>query len=529
MGNIELRQNLKLTQQLVMTPRLQLAIKMLALNNIELADMIKQEISENPIIDIDSAVFMEEVKKEALLENIKNLVKDDNIKSNNDAESGERPIILERDADLDNSSFYNSEARQSSSAIKEMAQYLVNYDEQLLDLSKGNSDDYKYHDKNYIIENSFYTGKTLYESIMEQVMTGDFSFQEIKLSEYIAGNLDSNGFLAISRQELADYVTRNNILIKKKDNENTNIDKFIDITLNKIGRLEPVGLAAEGTISSLLIQADYYFEGDDLLKIIIKNYLKDVANKNYQKISKETGKNTKCILDCIERLKSLNPRPAGNFGQAETRFIVPDLYLKKIKGKYVVFMDDNYIPQIKISSYYKKVLNGEIVSGPEMKDYVEERFKSALWLIKSINTRKETILKIAELIVDRQKDYFDNGIGNLKPLILKDIASELNIHESTVSRATSNKYLSTHLGVFELKSFFSGVSYGDSSSENVMARIKKIIAMENITRRVYHDNEITDLLKKDGIIIARRTIAKYREIMNIPPSNQRNKLIKIIK
>ncbi|MDA8273498.1 MAG: RNA polymerase factor sigma-54 [Deltaproteobacteria bacterium] len=519
MGNMELRQNLKLTQQLVMTPRLQLAIKMLALNNIELSDMIKQEIAENPIIDIDAAVFTGEAKKETLLENVKNQVKDEGSKSNGDAALDDAPS---NDALFDGSC-----VRQDSYAAKELADYLVNYNEQFFDLSKDNGGGYKYGDKNYIIENSFYSVNTLYESIMEQVRTGNFSSQEVKISEYIAGNLDSNGFLAISKQELADYASCN--IFKKKAGGDADIDKFIDSALTKIGRLEPVGLAAFDTVSSLLIQSDYYFKDDDLLKIIIKNYLKDVANKNYQKISKETGKNTQCILDCVERLKRLNPRPAANFGQAETRFISPDLYLKKIKGKYVVFMDDDYIPQIKINSYYKKVLSGEIVVSSDMKNYVEDRFKSASWLVKSINTRKETILKIAELIVNKQADYFDNGMGNLKHLILKDIAAELNIHESTVSRATSNKYLSTHLGVFELKSFFSSASYGDSSSENVMARIKKIIARENALGRVYHDNEITDLLKGDGIVIARRTIAKYREIMNIPPSSQRNKLIKSVK
>ncbi|MCL4542743.1 MAG: hypothetical protein M1458_03210 [Deltaproteobacteria bacterium] len=210
-----------------MTPRLQLAIKMLALNNLELSDMIKQEISENPIIDIDSAVFTGESKREVLSENFKNLTKDGNGESEGDAAS-------------DNALFDDGEARQDSSALKEMAQYLVNYDEQLIDLSKGGSD-YKYHDKSYIIENSFYRGKTLYESIMEQVMTGNFSFQEVRLSEYIAGNLNSSGFLAISRQELADYVARN-ILIKTRDGENTDINKLIDSTLNKIGRLEPVPL-----------------------------------------------------------------------------------------------------------------------------------------------------------------------------------------------------------------------------------------------------------------------------------------------
>ncbi len=505
MGNIELRQNLKLTQQLVMTPRLQLAIKMLALNNIELSDMIKQEISENPILDIDSGVLTGEIKKEALLENVQDSSKDNNPKQESDVGLGDLPPEGE-------------DVWRNPSVVKEMTQYLVNYNEQLPDLSKDGSNYKSNSNKDYVIENSFYSVETLFDSIMEQVRTGNFSPQEIELSEYIAGNLNSNGFLAVSVEELENFVAQN-ISVQ-------NAGEFTIAVLDKVGRLEPVGIAALNTVSSLLVQADYYFKGDDLLRIIIKDYLKDVANKNYRKISKGIGRDVKSITDCIERLKSLNPRPAANFGRSETRFIVPDMYLKNDKGKYTVYMDDHYVPQIKINSYYKKVLSGEVVSSPSMKNYIEDRFKSALWLVNSINTRKETILKIAGLIVDRQSDYFDNGAGNLKPLILKDIALELDIHESTVSRATSNKYLSTHLGVFELKSFFSGASYGDVSSENVMARIKKIIAREKIIARVYSDNEIAELLKSDQIFIARRTIAKYRDIMNIPPSSQRNRLIR---
>ncbi|MCL6120483.1 MAG: RNA polymerase sigma-54 factor, partial [Deltaproteobacteria bacterium] len=172
-----------------------------------------------------------------------------------------------------------------------------------------------------------------------------------------------------------------------------------------------------------------------------------------------------------------------------------------------------------------KVISGEIAVSPDIKNYAEERFKSAMWLMKSINTRKETILNIAQKIVDKQYDYFDKCGGNLKPLILKDISEELNIHESTVSRATANKYLSTHMGVFELKNFFTGASYGESSSGNVMARIKSIIDSEHFIGKVYKDAEIVDILKKQGINIARRTIAKYRDIMNIPPSSIRHKNI----
>jgi RNA polymerase sigma-54 factor len=492
MSGMELRQNLKLSQQLVMTPRLQLAIKMLALNNIELSDMLKQEILENPILDTETAGAKNESDIEA-----------EKFKSANEEE-------------MPNAG--TGAASEAEDGFKEIAQYLVNYNEQFVDLSKDGGS-YSGTDKNYLeykLENSFYSGKTLYEHLMEQVRTGDFSDEEILLAEYIAGNLDSKGLLAASRQDLEDFA--------KKAGVQNNVKPFVGGTLDKINRLEPVGLAAENISSSLLIQADYYFKKDGLLKNIIEKYLKEVANKNYQKICKETGRNIDDVLSSIENLRKLNPNPAANFSKDEPRYIVPDLFLKTEGGRYVVFMDDNSIPQIKINGYYKKILSGEIEVSPDMKHYAEERFKSALWLMKSIDTRKETILNIAQKIVDKQADYFNNGTGNLKPLILKDIAKELSIHESTVSRATANKYLSTHIGVFELKDFFTGASYGESSSENVMKRIKAIIDSEDSSGKIFRDNEITDILKGQGITIARRTIAKYREIMNIPPSNIRKSL-----
>ncbi len=495
MTGMELRQNLKLSQQLVMTPRLQLAIKMLALNNIELSDMIKQEILENPILDAETTGVKSE--EDAGIENLKT--------------SGEE--ISDNGA---------PPAYEAEDGFNEIAQYLVNYNEQFVDLSKD-GDSYGGADKNYLeykLENSFYSGETLYEHIMEQVRTGDFSGEEIPLAAYIAGNLNSKGLLAVSKQDLEDFAA--NIGVKN------NVKPLVEKTLYKINRLEPVGLAAENILSSLMIQADYYFGKDVLLKKIIEKYLKEIASKNYQKICKETGKNIDEVLSSIENLKKLTPNPAANFSRDEPRYIVPDLFLKIQGGRYVVFMDDNSIPQIKISAYYKKILSGEIEASSDMKNYAEERFKSALWLIKSIDTRKETILNIAQKIVDKQTEYFSKGAGSLKPLILKDIAGELNIHESTVSRATANKYLSTHIGVFELKDFFTGASYGESSSENVMTRIKAIVDSENSAGRIFKDNEIAEILKKQGIDIARRTIAKYREIMNIPPSNIRNNKLKHI-
>ena len=504
MSGLELRQNLKLSQQLVMTPRLQLAIKMLALNNIELSDMVRQEILENPIIDAEAA----------------------------DVKDGEEnsPLSASGDGLSESAAGLSEGVAAREEGFEEIAEYLVNYNEQLIDLSMP-GEYYKNADKNYLenrIENSFCSGTTLYEHIMEQVRTGDFSEGEILLSQYIAGNLDSRGFLAVSTPDLESFVSAN---ISGRCGgaaaEAGEAAKFTASVLDRIARLEPVGLAAADAISSLAVQADFYYKDDNLLKDIIKNYLKEVAAKNYPKIAKETGRNVGDVVESIERLKKLNPNPAANFCREEPGYIVPDLFLKKEGGRYVVFMDEGNIPQIRINSYYKKILNGEIIVERDMKDYAEERFKSAMWLMKSIDTRKETILNIAQKIVDTQSDFFEKGEGSLKPLILRDIAAGLGVHESTVSRATSNKYISTHLGVFELKSFFTGSSYGESSSESVMKKIKAIIDSECSGGKVFRDGEIADMLNRQGIAIARRTIAKYRAIMNIPPSAIRSRNAKV--
>ncbi len=506
MSQIELKQNLKLSQQLIMTPRLQLAIKMLAMNNIELSELINQQIVENPIIDADIVMNGDE----------KNYNEDANgANFNVDTTDYKKEFINDRDT-------YNSDlTNQNSDALPENIQnlndkddmhaindYIVNYDEQLYDLSINTNTDWK-QDKNYIIENTVAGKETLYEFVMKQVRTDNFDNDEVKLAEYIAGNLDSDGFLRISSDELEKYAG--------------NLAPLLDNVLFKIRKLEPVGIATYDTMSCLLFQADYFFPGDDLLKNIIKNFIKDIANENYSKIVKETGNNLENIIKSVNRLKTLTPKPAVNFDNQNNNYIIPDLYLEKINGRYTVFMKDDYLPPIRINSYYKKILNGELLSNAVTKDYVEEKLKSAVWLIRSIKNRKETILKIAQLIIDKQHDFFEKGTGYLKPIILKTIADELNLHESTISRATSNKYISSHLGVFELKSFFSNFSFGEISPDNIMSKIKLIIENEKNYGKIYSDNDIVKLLKVENIVIARRTIAKYREILNIPSSAKRKK------
>lgn len=508
MSLMELRQNLKLSQQLVMTPRLQLAIKMLGLNNIELSDMIKQEMLENPVIDAELADTAT-LRASRNSETIESSGLPENIPQENEA------VPVSEKAE--------SEPRETD-GFEEIAEYLVNYNEQLIDLSK--TSEYSNHtDTNYLenrIENSFCSGRTLFEYVMEQVRTGDFSEEEVMLSQYVVGNLDSKGMLAVSVEDLKAFASSN--ITGGSDSSG-----LVGSVLYKIGRLEPAGLAAADVISSLAVQASCYYPGDKLLGVIIKDYIKDVASLNYSRIAKETASEIESVMKSVERLKKLNPNPASNFCVEEPGYIVPDLFLRKEEGRYVVYMDEAVIPQVKISSYYRKVLSGEILVEQGIKEYAEERFKSAMWLIKSIDTRKDTILNIAQKIIDIQVDFFEKGDGILKPLILKDIAAELGIHESTVSRATANKYISTHLGVFELKNFFTAASYGESSSDSVMKKIKAIIDSESSAGKVFSDSEIAEILKKDAIPIARRTVAKYREIMNIPSSSIRSRNAKGVK
>ena len=506
MSQIELKQNLKLNQQLIMTPRLQLAIKMLAMNNIELSELINQQIVENPIIDADIIINGNEENSNG------------SNNADNSAADIKKEFINDKGVDNFNLENHNPESVSISENIQNLDNtdgintindYIINYDEQLYDLSVHTNTDWK-QDKNYIMENTIAGTETLYEFIMKQVRTSDFSDDEIKLAEYIAGNLNSDGFLRVSKDELEKYAG--------------NLAPLLNNVLLKIRKLEPVGIATYDALSCLLSQADYFFPEDDVLKNIIKNYIKDIANGNYSRITKETGISLDNIIESVNRLKSLTPKPALNFESRDNNYIVPDLYVEKINDKYIVFMEDDYLPPIKINSYYKKILNGELISNAVTKDYVEEKLKSAVWLIKSIKNRKETILKIAQLIIDKQHEFFEKGNGHLKPIILKTIADELNVHESTVSRATSNKYISTHLGVFELKSFFSNFSYGDISPDNIMSKIKHIIENEKNYGKIYSDNDIVNLLKAENIIIARRTIAKYREILNISSSAKRKKL-----
>ncbi|MAW07577.1 MAG: RNA polymerase sigma-54 factor, partial [Halobacteriovoraceae bacterium] len=260
---------------------------------------------------------------------------------------------------------------------------------------------------------------------------------------------------------------------------------------------------------------------------LIFNHLDKVKNKQLDKIAKELGKEISSINATIELLKELNPRPGRLVSSDETHYVIPDIFVNKVGNEFVVQVNDDGIPRLKINQLYQKMLNSSKVEDKEAKEYFQEKMKNAFWLLKSIQNRQRTIFKVAKTIVSRQQEFFHKGPLHLKPMILRDIADEIGMHESTVSRVTNNKYMHTPIGVFELKYFFNagigGKSGGvDISNEALKVKLKKIIESEN-PLKPFSDQKLSALLSQDDVKVARRTVAKYREILGIESSSKRKK------
>jgi RNA polymerase sigma-54 factor len=257
---------------------------------------------------------------------------------------------------------------------------------------------------------------------------------------------------------------------------------------------------------------------------LIRNHIKDLERKNNQNIAKEMGISLDEVIDMCKIINSMDPKPGSQFASNDTHYVTPDVYVYKIGEEYVVSLNEDGLPKLRISNFYKNMVQKK--SSDPAQTYIQDKLRSALWLIRSIHQRQRTIYKVTESIVRHQQEFFEKGAGFIKPMILRDIASDIGMHESTISRVTTNKYVHTPQGIFELKYFFnSGISTddGDSlASESVKLKIKEMVSQED-PKKPLSDQKIVDLLKKDGIIIARRTVAKYRDILKILPSGKRKK------
>jgi len=337
--------------------------------------------------------------------------------------------------------------------------------------------------------------------------------EEERIASLIIGNLNKDGYLDVSVEEIA--------------NTSGSPPEKIEEILSIIQTFDPIGVCARDLSECLLIQAIFLDLDDTIVVDIITNHLSHLEKKNYKAICKALKKSMDEVVSAINVIKSLEPKPGRQFSDETPQYINPDIYVYKLEDEFVIMLNDDGMPKLRVNSFYKNSISrGKNISG-EAEDYIQDKMRSAAWLIKSIHQRQKTIYRVMESILRFQREFFDNGIAYLKPMVLRDVAQDIQMHESTISRVTTNKYAFTPQGIYELKYFFNSSirrSQGGSiASASVQDKIRQIIAGED-PKKPYSDDKIAQILKKDQINIARRTVAKYREMLKVLPSNKRKQI-----
>ncbi|MCD6153034.1 MAG: RNA polymerase factor sigma-54 [Syntrophobacterales bacterium] len=475
---LELKQNLKLTQQLIMTPQLQQAIKLLQLSRIELVNAITEELQENPLLE--EKTYEEEPESETVTEV-------DNMK----VKVGTQEVTGEKDGRED----------------FDWDSYLEDYGPMGVTYSRE-------HVERPSMENMLTQGSSLSGHLLWQLNLSRFTETEKRVGRQIIGNLDNNGYLAATLEEVASI-------------EKVNVN-FVENVLKKIHEFDPPGIAARDLKECLLSQVKVIAGSNSLIEKIIQENLKELETKNYNNIAKKQKVTIGDVLEAVQVINRLDPKPGRLYNDEKPHYITPDVFVFKVGDGYRIVLNEDGLPRLKVSNLYKEILGnvGDNSEGKNCKEYIKERLQSATWLIKSIQQRQKTIYRVTESLVKYQREFFDKGINYLKPMVLRDIADDVEMHESTISRVTTNKYMHTPRGLFELKYFFnSGINRtnGDSiASESVKEAIRKIIDNEDAIKP-YNDSQLVDILENSGISIARRTVAKYREMMGILPSSKRKK------
>jgi RNA polymerase sigma-54 factor len=479
---IGIKQSLKLTQQLLMTPQLQQAIKLLQLSRLELEEFVSQQLEENPVLEEDNRTHSEDQVREK--ERTESEVADQSI-----GEEAAKMLDSNGSQEPDWESF--SRHKESDAPIPSTMQ-------------KKDSEAPNY-------ENFVSRAKTLAEHLTTQISDIDLSDEEIKIARFIIGNIDDRGYLQLTLDEIVDELK-------------VDID-LIEGVLDSVQRLDPVGVAAQDLKECLLLQIKFLKLKNGVVEKIVENHLKDLEIRNYQAIAKSLQINIQEVVENIQIIAGLEPIPGRQFAPDATQYVVPDVYIFKVGDEWSVGMNEDGLPPLQISKLYQDLMKE--TGKAEDKEYLSEKIKSAQWLIKSIQQRQKTIYRVAEAILQKQIEFFEQGIEHLRPMILKDIADELELHESTISRVTTNKYVHTPRGIFELKFFFNSsitTKDGDGmASESVKRLISDFIKTED-PKKPYSDQRIVEYLEEKGIELARRTVAKYREQLNISPSSRRKKL-----
>ena len=475
---LQQRLQTRLSQKLVLTPSLQQAIKLLPMSTLELVDLLTQEVVENPMLEEVTAEDLEPPD------------------AANPAEAAKPDAAADKD-------------QQESWDDADYEYFFGDY----LD------DGYRPHTPREIrelppIENTLSTAGALADHLMWQLslQPGDDEPLLRDIGSAIIGNLDDDGYLVASVGEIA----------AMGDWDTGDVERLLRV----VQGFDPVGVAARGLRECLMLQIAHLGLDGSATGMIVRDHLKLLQNQQGQEIARRLGLTLDELKHHVGVIRQLDPKPGSRYNRTASQHVIPDVYVVKVEDRYVAMLNDDGMPQLRISPVYRRLLDKNN-DNRETRAYVKEKFRSALWLIKSVDQRQKTIHKVATSIISFQQEFLDRGIEFLRPLVLRNVADDIGMHESTVSRVVNNKYMHTPQGVLEMKYFFhSGISsaYGESvSSVAIKQRIRKIIEEED-SRKPLSDSRIVRLLQDDGLILARRTIAKYREEMKIPTSSQRRVL-----
>ncbi len=474
----ELKQSLRLSQSLVMTPQLQLAIKLLQMSRLDLIETVRDEMEQNPVLDDTVSV-----------------------------DEGPQP---------------EAEADVSDAGVVEWQNYLAeggDYGTGSGNYVNRNNDDYD------VFRNIASAEDGLQEYLLWQLNMAELTPEAKILAEFIIGNIDDDGYLRVLDRDGLDDDSYEAAVLDEITRCCGQSRELVEDVLSLIHGFDPPGSGARSARECLLIQARLLPERNMVAEEIITHHLKAFAGRNIKGIARSLAVSDEDVRVAARLITSvLNPTPGSGFGGSVARHIVPDVYIKKIGDEYVITLNDDGMPKLKISRHYRDMLTGKGVVNGQDKSYLQERVRSAMWLIKSLHQRQRTIYRVVECIVEFQKDFLDKGLKYLRPLVLKDVAAILSVHESTVSRVTSNKYVDTPRGLFELKYFFSSSITGDDgedvTSEYIKMQIRGIIEAED-SMKPLSDQDIAGRLGLLGIKVARRTVAKYREALGFPSSSRR--------
>jgi RNA polymerase sigma-54 factor len=494
MIGMQFRQELRLTQQLVMTPQLQMAIKLLQVTQLELVDIVQRELVENPVLEEGNETPDRRNRR------------DDGAQAETGAGEGAVPFGA---AELEKLDHRGERENRQETTVKGAGE--VDWDSYLENrANQAPMPSFRSEASDLPGVEATLSGKdSLFDHLLWQIRMTGFVENERRLALLVIGNLDEEGYLStdVTLEELAEEAE-----IPLEDAEEV---------LKMLQELDPVGVGARDLRECLLAQVRS-FDLDEDVEAIVDRHLDDVERHQYRAIARDLGVSLTDVCEAVKIIAGLEPSPSRNHTGQETHYITPDVYVHNLGGKYYVVPNDDGMPRLKISGYYRSALAGD----REARDYIKGKLRSAQWLIRSIDQRRRTIVRVTECIVERQQEFFEKGVAWLKPMILRDVAQDVGMHESTISRVTNGKYMHTPRGIFELKYFFNpGIRRSDGqdvASESVKQSIRQIVDQEN-KKKPLSDQKIVELLAVTGVVIARRTVAKYRDMLGVYSSSKRRK------